>query len=124
MHSIFLYLNNNFLFIPCSFLSFQIFMSSSDEFYDAESDTVEDLDTPTVEANSASLTSVVHNHEQDVDLPKPRLPTKEKPPRPPPPKFGVSKSVPRPNTLPVNFRLGTGFHSKKTSSSKLFVFGA
>ena len=101
-------------------------MSSSDEFYDAESDTVEDLDTPTVEANSASLTAtpVVENDEHDEELPKPRLPTKEKPPRPPPPKFGVSKSVPRPNTLPVNFRLGTGFHSKKTSSSKLFVFGA
>lgn len=92
-------------------------MSSSDEFYDAESDTVEDLDTPTVDGNPASF--IIRDDEQD-DLPKPRLPAKEKPPRPPPPKFGISKSVPRPNTLPVNFRLGTGFHSKKSSSSKLF----
>ena len=62
----------------------KIFMSSSDEFYDAESDTVEDLETPTVEA-AASFIPVVQDDEQDEELPKPRLPAKEKPPRPPPP---------------------------------------
>lgn len=92
-------------------------MSSSDEFYDAESDTVEDLDTPTVDGNTASF--IVAQHEEQDILPKPRLPAKEKPPRPPPPNFGLAKSAPRPNTLPVNFRLGTGFQSKKSSSSKI-----
>ncbi|CAG5099569.1 Oidioi.mRNA.OKI2018_I69.XSR.g16584.t2.cds [Oikopleura dioica] len=85
-------------------------MSSSDEFYDAESDTVEDLETPTVEANGCFI-PVASDGDNGQVLPKPRLskesatPSKEKPPRPPPPKFGLSKSAPRPNTLPVNFRL-------------------
>ena len=44
-------------------------MSSSDEFYDAESDTVEDLETPTVEANG-SFIPVASDGDNGQVLPK------------------------------------------------------
>ena len=47
-------------------------MSSSDEFYDAESDTVEDLETPTVEANGCFI-PVASDGDNGQVLPKPRL---------------------------------------------------